>query len=96
VDQNGRVADEQACVSERRAAHPAGYFPMYRWYYYPYGGSPYPLGYGVPMGGSYAQDPFRGVPTRSIGVPSIGSTAPRAGAVRYGGFGSTAAGSAGE
>jgi hypothetical protein len=85
TDQQGRVVDERQCDSQA-----AGYRPgLYRWYYYPYGGRIYPLGYGVPLGGSYSNDPFRGVPTRSMGTPTA---APRSGVVR-GGFGKTGSGS---
>jgi hypothetical protein len=73
TDQQGRVVDDSQCDTN----HP-GYRPgLFRWYYYPYGGTPYPLGWGVPRGGSYAAAPFSGVP--------------RAGVVR-GGFGTTGAG----
>ena len=81
TDQQGRVVDERQC--DQRAS---GYRPgLYRWYYYPYGGRIYPLGYGVPLGGSYSNDPFGGVPTRSMGTPA---GAPRSGVVRNG-FGKT-------
>lgn len=96
VDSIGRVADEQACVDERRTSHGVGYVPMYLWYYYPFGGRTYPVGYGVPLGGSYSAEPFRGIPTRSIGAPTTGASAPRAGSVTRGGFGGTASGAAGE
>jgi hypothetical protein len=83
TDQQGRVVDERQCDSRA-----SGYRPgLFRWYYYPYGGTMYPLGYGVPLGGSYASEPRAGVPTRSIGTPG-GTGAPRSGVVR-GGFGKT-------
>jgi hypothetical protein len=77
TDQQGRVVDERQCDQQA-----SGYRPgLFRWYYYPYGGPIYPLGYGVPLGGTYANEPRAGVPTRSIGTP-------RTGVVR-GGFGKT-------
>jgi hypothetical protein len=96
VDQQNRVVDEQQCVQEQRSTHVGGYMPIYRWYYYPYGGSPYPIGYGVPLGGSYSSEPYAGVSTRSLGVPAGGRSAPHVSGARFGGFGSTASGSAGE
>jgi hypothetical protein len=86
TDQQGRVVDERQCDSRN-----AGYRPgLYRWYYYPFGGRHYPLGYGVPLGGSYSAEPRAGVPTHTMGTP--GGSAPRAGVVR-GGFGTTGSGS---
>jgi hypothetical protein len=83
TDQQGRVVDERQCDSRS-----AGYRPgLYHWYYYPYGGRPYPLGYGVPLGGTYSSEPRPGVPTQTMGAP--GGSAPRSGVVR-GGFGKTA------
>jgi hypothetical protein len=73
TDQQGRVVEDARC--DQRSA---GYHPGFRWYYYPYGGIPYPLGWGVPRGGSYSAAPFSGVP--------------RSGVVR-GGFGQTGSGS---
>ena len=84
VDRNDRVVDDNACVEDRRATHPFGYIPMYRWYYYPYGSSRYPVGYGIPSGGRYIAEPYAGL---GGGSP----VASPAGAVRYGGFGSTGA-----
>jgi hypothetical protein len=82
TDQQGRVVDERQCDSRS-----AGYRPgLFHWYYYPYGGRPYPIGYGVPLGGSYSNEPRAGVPT-SMGIAG----APRAGVVR-GGFGQTGSG----
>ena len=73
TDQQGRVVEDRQC----EPAQP-GYRPgLFRWYYYPYGGSPYPFGWGVPQADTYAVAPHAGVP--------------RAGVVR-GGFGSTGAG----
>ena len=87
TDQQGRVVDERQCD-----ARSTGYRPgLYRWYYYPFGGRPYPLGYGVPLGGTYSNEPHPGVSTRTLGVPG-GAAAPRAGVVR-GGFGKTGSGS---
>jgi hypothetical protein len=87
TDQQGRVVDERQCDSRS-----AGYRPgLFHWYYYPFGGRPYPLGYGVPLGGTYSNEPRPGVPTQSMGVPGGGS-APRSGVVR-GGFGQTGSGS---
>jgi hypothetical protein len=86
TDQQGRVADERQCDSQA-----SGYRPgLYRWYYYPYGGRIFPLGYGVPLGGTYSNAPVAGIPTRSIGTPG-GGGAPRSGVVR-GGFGKTGSG----
>jgi hypothetical protein len=87
TDQQGHIVDEHQCD-----ARTAGYRPgLYRWYYYPYGGRPYPIGYGVPLGGSYSNEPRPGVATQTLGVP--GGGAPRSGVVR-GGFGTTGSGSA--
>jgi hypothetical protein len=97
VDSSSRVADEQACTDEQRASHPAGYVPSYRWYYYPYGGHPYPLGYGVPLGGTYGTNPFTGVRSASSGgaaaavAGAAASGGAHAGSTSFGGFGSTAA-----
>ena len=73
TDPQGRVVEDAQC--DQRSA---GYRPGFLWYYYPYGGMRYPLGWGVPLGGSYSAAPFSGVP--------------RSGVVR-GGFGQTGAGS---
>ena len=74
-DQQGRVVDENQCNPQT-----SGYRPgLFRWYYYPWGGRYYPIGWGVPQGGSYSNTPHAGVP--------------RTGVVR-GGFGGTGAGSA--
>lgn len=90
TDQQGRVVDERQCQGQ------GGYAPHpYRWYYYPYGGSHYPVGYGVPQGGYYSQQPYMGVATRSMGIPATGTARPASATVR-GGFGSSAHGSAGE
>jgi hypothetical protein len=87
TDRQGRIVDERQCDSRT-----GGYNPMlYRWYYYPYGGRPYPLGWGVPLGGSYSNETRPGIPTRSLGIPS-GSAGSRTGVVR-GGFGQTGSGS---
>jgi len=57
TDQQGRVVDERQCDSRA-----AGYRPgLFHWYYYPFGGRPYPIGYGVPLGGSYSNEPRPGV-----------------------------------
>jgi hypothetical protein len=81
TDQQGRVVDDRQCD-----ARSTGYRPgMFRWYYYPWGGRPYPLGYGVPLGGVYSNEPRPGVAT-SLGIPGA-----RSGVVR-GGFGKTGAG----
>ena len=88
TDQQGRVVDERQCDSRA-----AGYRPgLFHWYYYPFGGRPYPLGYGVPLGGTYSNEPRPGVATQTLGVPG-GTTAPRSGVVR-GGFGQTGSGTA--
>src|SRR5471030_1351847 len=72
TDQQGRVVDERQCDTRT-----SGYRPgLFHWYYYPYGGSPYPIGWGVPFGGSYSNAPVAGVVTRSNGVPG-GSSASR-------------------
>ena len=73
TDQQGRVVEDRQCEPTQPGYRPG----LFRWYYYPYGGSPYPFGWGVPQGGTYAVAPHSGVP--------------RAGVVR-GGFGSTGAG----
>ena len=87
TDQQGRVVDERQC--DPRAT---GYRPgMFHWYYYPYGGRPYPIGWGIPLGGSYSTEPRAGVPTANM-VPG-GTSAPRSGVVR-GGFGKTGSGAA--
>lgn len=83
-----RVAEERECQSQARS----GGGSAFMWYYYPYGGAHYPVGYGVPSGGHYAAQPFQNVPTRSIGIPRGGTAVPRP-AVRSG-FGSTATGAA--
>ena len=81
TDQQGRIVDERQCDTRS-----AGYRPgLYRWYYYPFGGRPYPLGYGVPLGGTYSNDPVAGIRSASGAVP-------RATVVR-GGFGQTGSGS---
>ena len=85
TDQQGRVVDDAQC--DQRSA---GYRPGFRWYYYPYGGRPYPLGWGVPLGGTYSNEPRPGVPTSGLSAPA-GSGAPRPGVVR-GGFGKTGSG----
>lgn len=92
VDQQGRVADERQCDSRTSGSSPF----LYRWYYYPYGGRPYPIGYGVPLGGTYSSEPFAGVSRAGV-APGTGRADPGGSTVR-GGFGSTAAGrsSAGE
>jgi hypothetical protein len=88
TDQQGRIVDERQCDSRS-----VGYRPgLYRWYYYPYGGRPYPLGYGVPLGGTYSDEPYRGIRTSTMGVPTSGAT-PH-GSVTRGGFGSTGSGKA--
>ena len=74
TDRQGRVVDDRQCETTSPGYRPG----LYRWYYYPYGGRPYPFGWGVPLGGTYAAAPHAGVP--------------RAGVVR-GGFGSTGGGS---
>ncbi len=89
TDQQGRIVDERQCDSRSTGYHPG----LYRWYYYPYGGRPYLLGYGVPLGGSYSNEPRPGVATQTMGVPGAGSSAPRNGVVR-GGFGHTGSGAA--
>jgi hypothetical protein len=89
VDNNNLIADEKACENERRTSHSSGYVPMYHWYYYPFGGRPYPVGYGIPLGGHHSPIPFTGIRTQTIGVPATGAAVPRA---TYGGFGSTGAG----
>ena len=74
------MVDERQCDPQT-----SGYRPgLYRWYYYPFGGRPYPLGYGVPLGGSYSNEPL-------AGVPGAGGVVPRSGVVR-GGFGQTGSG----
>ena len=81
TDQQGRVVDESQCNPQA-----SGYRPgLYRWYYYPYGGRPYPMGWGVPLGGAYSNEP-------RAGVPGAGGVVPRSGVVR-GGFGRTGSGS---
>lgn len=87
VDTDNRIADEQSCQNEQRRATGTGFVPMYHWYFYPYGGRPYPVGYGIPQGGHHGSAvPFAGIATRTMGVPATGAVAPRAG---YGGFGSS-------
>ena len=89
TDQQGRVVDEQQCDSRA-----SGYRPgLFHWYYYPYGGRPYPIGYGVPLGGSYSNEPRPGVPTPSLVPGGAGAAGARTGVVR-GGFGSTGSGTA--
>lgn len=73
TDQQGRVVDDRQCDPSQNGYRPG----LYRWYYYPYGGRPYPFGWSVPLGGTYSAAPHPGVA--------------RAGVVR-GGFGSTGAG----
>jgi hypothetical protein len=75
TDQQGRVVEDSQC--DQRSV---GYRPgLFHWYYYPWGGRPYPFGWIVPLGGSYSVAPH--------------PTAPRAGVVR-GGFGKTGGGAA--
>ena len=70
TDQQGRVVDESQCDTAR-----AGYRPgLFRWYYYPYGGMPYPMGWGVPLGGSYSATPHVGVPRASVVRGGFGTT----------------------
>ena len=89
VDQTNTVADDRRCDDEQRTSHPAGYQPMYRWYYYrPYGGSFYDvpaIGQSVPPGGEFSARPFSGSP----------HSGPVTSGVSRGGFGSTAHGEAG-
>ena len=90
VDQQGRVVDERQCQGPGgRAVAP------YRRDDYPYGGPHYPIGYGVPLGGSYSAEPYAGVATHSMGVPKSGASRPASTGTVRGGFGSTASGSAG-
>lgn len=93
VDQQNRVVDERQCQQEQRT-HVGAYPWFYHWYYYPYGGNRYPMGYVVPRGGTYATEPFAGVQTGSIGVPRAGAAVPGSGGHVFGGFGSTGAGHA--
>jgi hypothetical protein len=87
TDQQGRVVDERQCDPHR-----SGYSPMlYRWYYYPWGGRPYPIGYGVPLGGSYSDQVRPGIPTLGLGASGGSVAGPRTGVVR-GGFGQTGSG----
>jgi len=88
TDQQGRVVDERQCDPRT-----AGYRPgLFRWYYYPWGGRPYPIGWLIPMGGSYSNTLLPGVPTPSMVARGVVSGS-RAGVVR-GGFGKTGAGAA--
>ena len=92
TDQQGRVVDERQCDSRA-----SGYRPgLFHWYYYPYGGRPYPIGWGVPLGGSYANEPRPGVAT-ALTPGKAGAAGTPAGArtgVTRGGFGSTGSGKA--
>ncbi len=82
TDKDGRVVDERQC----QPAQP-GYMPgLYRWYYYPFGGRPYPIGYGIPSGGHFVEAPYAGVRTFSSGIPTSGVRPP---VVIHGGFGSS-------
>jgi hypothetical protein len=81
TDQQGRVVDERQCDPRSTGSRPG----LYRWYYYPFGGRPYPLGYGVPLGGTYSKEPRPGVATQTMGVPGAG--------VVRGGFGRIGSGS---
>jgi hypothetical protein len=76
TDQQQRVVDDQRCEEERRASHPYGYVPLYRYYYAPYRAVGYAMGE-IMHAGSYAR-PVSG----SVGL----------GRVVRGGFGSTAHG----
>jgi hypothetical protein len=70
TDQQGRIVDERECDTAR-----GGYRPgLFRWYYYPYGGTPYPLGWRVPLGGSYSPTPHVGVPRASVVRGGFGAT----------------------
>ena len=70
TDQPGRVVDEGQCDTRG-----AGYRPgLFHWYYYPFGGMPYPVGYGVPLGGSYSNTPHSGVPRASVVRGGFGAT----------------------
>jgi hypothetical protein len=73
TDQQHRVVDDNQCNPQASGDRPG----RFRWYYYPYGGRPYPFGWSVPLGGSYSDAPHAGVA--------------RAGVVR-GGFGATGGG----
>ena len=85
VDQQSRISDERQCDAEAsgQGSH------QYRWYYYPYGGAPYPIGYGVPLGGRYSAEPFPGVTRAGVGPRTGGAVS---GSTVRGGLGSTAAG----
>ena len=89
VDNNNLVADEKNCENERRTSHGPGFVPLYHWYYYPFGGRIYPVGYGIPQGGHHSAVPFTGIRTQTMGIPRTGATVPRG--TSYGGFGSTGA-----
>ncbi len=81
------MVDERQCDSRD-----SGYRPgLFHWYYYPYGGRPYPIGYGVPLGGSYSNEARPGVATALSG--GAAGAGVRTGVVR-GGFGSTGSGKA--
>ena len=89
TDQQGRVVDERQCD-----ARASGYRPgLFHWYYYPYGGRPYPIGWGIPLGGSYSNEPRPGVATALAPGNAGAATGARTGVVR-GGFGSTGSGKA--
>lgn len=77
VDKQNRVVDRKNCDEESRQTHGMGYYPFYRWYYYPHGGyaSAPMIGETVPTGGSYLTAPHSAV--------SVGRT----GTVTRGGFG---------
>jgi hypothetical protein len=70
TDQQGRVVDERQCDASQPGYRPG----LFRWYYYPYGGVPYPLGWGVPAGGSYSAAPHVGVPRASVVRGGFGTT----------------------
>jgi hypothetical protein len=69
TDQQGRIVDDAQC-----AATAADSRPGYRWYYYPFVGRPYPIGWGVPLGGSYSNTPHQGVPRASVVRGGFGAT----------------------
>jgi hypothetical protein len=71
TDQQGRVVDDSQCSPQA-----SGYRPgLYRWYYYPYGGRTYPFGWGVPLGGTYSNEPHAGVPRAGVSRGGFGATA---------------------
>jgi hypothetical protein len=80
TDAANQVVEDQRCDEERRASHPAGYVPLYRYYYAPYRAAGYALGE-IVSGGSTMRPSSGG-----IGL----------GRVVRGGFGATAHGSVGE